>query len=267
MEVGESLIISPGFEPRDHTLVDGEYIGNIVGEDGKPIVGEMINVPVSGPLSLSDIGQHLLNQNKMWMDNGYMKDLAQRPERTQVLSNYYGAAWGSPHTTIEMGAGGMTVYKWDWRYDGDPNTSGAGNSTTGPWGDTTHYAELNNRSSMASPGAYGGNGYFQNKSGQTYTLTFSWDQYRKTNSAHRSYMAIAVWGYQYGYLNGGRRELVAYTNFNPSNTPSGTKSYSFSGNNSYSHTVVNFTWWCPGWNGVTEGIKCAIIDAKVRRTS
>jgi hypothetical protein len=267
VEVGESLIISPGFEPRDHSLVDGEYVGNVVGEDGEPIVGEMSDVPLSGPLPLSSIGQHLLNQNKMWMDNGYMKDLAQRPERTQTLSNYYGATWGSPHTTIDMGAGGMTVYKWDWRYDGDPNTSGAGNSTSGPWGDTTHYAELNNNSKMSSPGAYGGNGYFEARSGQMYRLSFNFDQYRKTHSSHSSYMAIAVYGYLHGYLNGTRVELLSYQNFNPLNNPSGSKSYQFGGNTTYNHTVVNFTWWCPGWSGVTEGIKCAIIDAKVTRVS
>ena len=270
METAEEVDVSPlkiGFTPRGHKIVDGETVGTIVGIDGQPIVGEMVNIPVSGPISLSQIGQHLLNQNKMWMDNGYMKDLAQRPERTQVLSNYYGAAWGSPHTTIDMCAGGMAVYKWDWRYDGDSNTSGAGNSTTGAWGTTSHFAELKNKSSMSAPGAYSGNGYFRNKGSQTYRLTFSWDRYSKTNSTHQSYMGVAVWGYKNGYLNGARTDLVAYQNFNATNNRSGTKSYNFSGNSSYSHTVVNFTWWCPEWKGETEGIECSILNAKVARTA
>ena len=274
MEIGEEVVITPverGFIPRDHTLVDGKLVGNVLGPDGKPITmaETRSGPPISGPIKLSDIGQHLLGQNKMWMDNGYMKDLAQRPERTQVLSNYYGAMWGSPHTTIQSQTDGQTmkVYTWDWRYDGSPNLSGAGFETTGPWGDTTHYAEIRNRSSMTAPGAFTGNGYFLVSNGHKYTASFNFDRYRKTHSSHTANMAFTVLGYPNGYLNGSRIEYVAYQNFNPTNNPSGTRSYTFTGSRSYKHCVINFNWWCPAYSGATEGIECAIIDAKVTRTA
>jgi len=262
-------VVELGYMPRDHELVDGELVGTYVNEgaDVEPAdleVGEYTNLPLNGPIALGSVGTQLFGSPAISMGSDEARALVQKTG-TISMSNFYGAMWGSPHKTIDQGAGGMTVNKWDWRYDGDPSISGAGNSTTGQPGDTTHFADIKNNPGMSAPGAYTGNGYFINRSGQRYRLDFDFNNYNKTNSQHTSRMLISVLGYPNGYLNGARRELLAFTDFNPVNAPSGSRSYEFSGNTSYKHAVVNFNWWCPGWNGVQQGIQCAIIDAKVTR--
>lgn len=264
-------MVELGYIPRDHELVDGELVGTYVNEgaDVEPDdleVGEYTDLPLSGPITLSAVGNQLLGKPQISMGSDESRSLVQSTGAIS-MSQYRGAGWGLPNKTIEMGAGGMTVNNWDWRYDGDPNISGAGNSTTGQPGDVKHFAEVGNNPAMPAPGAYTGNGYFKCKSSQRYRLNFDFEGYRKSNSAHNTQMLIAVLAYNGGYLSGSRREMLAFTDFNPVDSPYGSRSYEFSTQTSYVHAVVNFSWWCPGWSGVKEGIECAIIGAKVTRIS
>lgn len=254
-----------GYIPRDHELVDGELVGTFVNDVIELDVDEYTNLPLTGAISLSQVGDQL-NVSPFPMGCDESRNLVQNTGAIP-MSQYRGAAWGLPYKAIEQGAGGMTVNKWDWRYDGDPNISGAGNSTTGQPGNSSHFADAKNNPGMSQPGAYTGNGYFINRSTQRYRLDFEFNRYSKTKSYHTSRMLIAVLGYPSGYLSGTRRELLAFTDFNATNAPSGSRSYEFSGNTSYKHAVVNFNWWCPGWSGEQEGIECAIVNAKVTRIS
>ena len=255
---------------RDHSLIGDELVGHVVGEDGEPVTAvdpETMEgpIPISGPINLGSVGD-ALGKRPISMASNESKDLIQQTG-TVKMSQFYGGAWGSPFPTIEQGAGGMTISKWDWRYDGDPAISGAGDSTTGTYGAAEHFAQAKNNASMTAPGAYTGNGYFVATSNGLHRLTFDWSRYSKSNSQHNGYMAIAVLGYNIGYLNGTRNEQLKFTNFNPMNIPSGSGSYEFYTNSYYKHTVVNFNWWCPGYSSAIEGIECAITNCKVTRIS
>lgn len=260
------------YTPRDHSFVDGKLVGHVVGEDGEPVTAvdpETMEklIPISGPITLSSVGD-ALGKQPITMASNESRDLIQQAG-TVKMTQFYGAAWGAPFPTIEQGAGGMTISKWDWRYDGDPAISGAGNSTTGTYGAAEHFAQARNNSGMSAPGAYTGNGYFVvTASGQSlHRLTFDWSRYNKSNSQHTAYMAVAVLGYTNGYLNGTRDERLKFTNFNTMNLPSGSGSYEFYLSDYYKHVVVNFSWWCPGYSSAIEGIECAIKNCKVTRIS
>ena len=94
---------------RNHVIEGAEVIGTFT-DDGVIISEERASgLPLSGPISLSAIGSYLGQGNKMWMSNGYLKDLAQSPSTKKSLSEYYGAAWGQPHQTVNQGAGMQIV--------------------------------------------------------------------------------------------------------------------------------------------------------------
>ena len=261
------------FTHRDHTAEGDELIGNVL-DDGAVIQEERSNVPLSGAISLSQLGNHLGQGNRMWLGNGYMKDLIQRPAAKKSLSEFYGAAWGQPHTGIDQGAG-MNIVKWDWRFDGNGNVDVTEKNLSGSWGSTKASCAVYNNSSCTGPAAYSGNGYGKMEEGR-YTLTFNWSDYQRfvpsLGVSTESDCYVAVWGYTNGYLNGSRAELVKYQKVKNASGTSGSRSINFVLQNSTPHMVVNFAWWCDKWGGshgqlAKEGIKCSISNAKVVRTA
>ena len=256
---------------RNHVIEGAEVIGTFT-DDGVIISEERASgLPLSGPISLSAIGSYLGQGNKMWMSNGYLKDLAQSPSTKKSLSEYYGAAWGQPHQTVNQGAG-MQIVKWDWRFDGDSNVTNNSASTSGGWGDTTATASIQNNSSMLNPAAYSGNGYFYAHEATSYRLSFKFSGRRAIgtptgNGAYLTNIHCGVFGYTNGYINGPRADLVAYQPIATGATTSGSRSFNFSVPSGNRHVVVNFSWWCNGWQGAPEGIECSISNAKVVRTA
>jgi hypothetical protein len=257
------------FTPRDHIVEDGEVIGTFT-DNGKVISEERTSLPLSGPISLSSIGVELGQGTKMWMSNGYLKDLIQDSAERKRLSQFYGAAWGQPHQTVNQGVG-MQIVKWDWRFDGNSNVTDSGHSTSGAWGDTTAKALIYNNNTMAGPSAYSGNGYSYMQPGN-YTLSFRFSERRQIDTQPSSNgfdtnCYVAVYGYYSGYLSGARSDLVPFTEFATGSLISGNRSYNFTVPSSRRHVVINFNWWCDQWKGAVEGIECAISNAKVVRTS
>ena len=261
------------FNHRDHTRQGDELIGSFT-DDGAVIQGERTNVPLSGPISLSNLGQHLLGQNNIALGSNYLKDLIQNPVPTQSLSQFYGAAWGQPHTGIDQGAG-MSIVKWDWRFDGDGRVDVTEKTLGGSWGSTKATAAVYNNSGCTGPSAITGNGYGRMEEG-LYTLTFDYSDYSKfvpnLGTDTESDMYVAVWAYTNGYLNGNRIESVKYQKVKKTSGTSGSRSINFTIYNSAPHMVVNFAWWCDKWGGshglqAKEGIKCSISNAKVVRTA
>ena len=260
-------------EYRDHVWDGEDFVGDFT-DDGSVVQAERSTLPMSGRISLSSIGQHLIGQDRMWMSNGYMKDLIQRPNDPFALSMYYGAAWGQPHTATWQGAG-MDIVKWDWRFDGDSNVDVTAQEFSGSWGSTTALCACYNNANCTGPSAYSGNGYGLMEEGR-YRLTFDWGDYQKFvpefNVSTESDCYVAVWGYTNGYLNGARNELVKYQKVKNASGTSGSRTIDFILYKSQPHMVVNFSWWCDKWGGShgyfkKEGIKCSISNAKVVRTA
>lgn len=261
------------FTHRDHTAEGDELIGSFT-DLGAVIQEDRSKVPMSGPISLSQLGNHLGQGNKMWLGNGYLKDLIQKPATKKSLSEFYGSAWGQPHTGTNQGSG-MSIVKWDWRFDGNGNVDVTEKSLGGGWGSTKATCAVYNNASCTGPAAYSGNGYGKMEEGR-YTLTFNWSDYQAfvpdfgVNTESDCY--VAVWGYTNGYLNGLRNELVKYQRVRNNNNASGSRSISFTVYRTEPHMVVNFAWWCDKWGGdhgvlKKEGVKCSISNAKVVRTA
>ena len=254
-----------GGAPRGHVINDGIVVGQFL-DDGTVIATDRIAPPISGPISLSTFGQYLLGQNKMWLSNGYLKDLTQSPDQRRLMSSLYGAVWGQPHQTTTEGAG-MAITKFDWRFGGDHNVTAESYSVQGGYGSTSATAIIKNNPTMAGPAAFNGNGYFKADPGR-YSFEYSWGgrtKYQQGSGTTKSDMYAAVYGYRNGYVNGPRTEYVPYHQIG--DKVSGKNSFSFTTSSSYPHIVVNFVWWCDKWNGSEEGISGTFEKARCWRTS
>ena len=241
----------------DHTYDCGEVIGTFT-DNGEIIVAPAAGLPVSTPVSLSQIQGHL--GHPVSLKDGRVMDMSKQTGAVS-LATCAGKVWGQSLDSVDYG-NGMDTTKWDWRRDGQQPASTL--RVEGVRGDPMAYGSVGNRTSQTSPGAITGNGYFYADAVE-HEFSFAWDSYSKSNSSHNADMFFALWGYTSGYLSGNRLDAVAYQKFNTTNAPTGSKSYTFYVNPSYRHMVVNFTWWVPEYNSVLENITCRIKNARVTR--
>ena len=241
----------------DHTYDGDEVIGTFT-DNGEIIVAPAAGLPVSTPVSLSQIQTHL--GHPVSLKDGRVMDMSKQTGAVS-LANCAGKVWGQSLDFVDQGSG-MDTTKWDWRRDGQSPAKTL--RIEGERGNPMAYGSVGNKTSLSAPGAITGNGYFYADAVE-HEFSFEWDVYQKSNSQHNADMFVALWGYSSGYLSGSRLDAVAYQKFNTMNAPTGSKSYTFYVNPSYRHMVVNFTWWVPEYNGVLENITCRIKNARVTR--
>ena len=241
----------------DHIYEGDEVIGTFT-DNGEIIVAPAAGLPVSTPVSLSQIQTHL--GHPVSLKDGRVMDMSKQTGAVS-LATCAGKVWGQSLDSVDHGSG-MDTTKWDWRRDGKEPAKTL--RIEGARGNPMAYGSVGNKTSLAAPGAISGNGYFYADAVE-HEFSFEWDNYQKSNSQHNADMFVALWGYTSGYLSGSRIDSVTYQKFNSLNAPTGSQSHTFYVNPSYRHMVVNFTWWVPEYTGVLENITCRIKNAKVVR--
>ena len=241
----------------DHIYEGDEVIGTFT-DNGEIIVAPAAGLPVSTPVSLSQIQTHL--GHPVSLKDGRVMDMSKQTGAVS-LATCAGKVWGQSLDSVDHGSG-MDTTKWDWRRDGKEPAKTL--RVEGARGNPMAYGSVGNKTSLTSPGAISGNGYFYADAVE-HEFSFEWDNYQKSNSQHNADMFVALWGYTSGYLSGSRIDSVTYQKFNSLNAPTGSQSHTFYVNPSYRHMVVNFTWWVPEYTGVLENITCRIKNARVTR--